>query len=215
MECMHESITAIFEDRTFTEFVLSSAGLLKFCSFLVAFEGDDEDVTEGAVMAMKLLGDCRRYGVQPLCVSYETDVEDDDAGPMIHCVAFHTLTGGHFGGELRFSVEEKKQKKKAKAGEPKSVVISATPAIPIGGRAPPTHLAKSMIRMKQTLSRRSQSNKSYREKASGRATLKRHLKFGLLKVYPIRYYLKPKKCLYTYSSPLKIYFIHFIVCYSY
>ena len=45
MECMHESITAIFEDRTFTEFV---------------------------------------------------------------------VTGGHFGGELRFSVEEKKQKKKPK-----------------------------------------------------------------------------------------------------
>ena len=63
MECMHESITAIFEDRTFTEFVLSSAGLLKFRSFLVAFEGDDEDVTEGTVMAMKLVGDCGRYGV--------------------------------------------------------------------------------------------------------------------------------------------------------
>merc|ERR1719296_131506 len=96
--------------------------------------------------------------------------------------------GGHFDGELRFLVEEKKRKKTKKGGD-SGVVLSVTLAIPKGGRAPPPRLAEAMvsslaqsiaqssqIRMKQTLSRRTQS-RSYRAQASGRASLKRHLRY--------------------------------------
>ncbi len=63
---------------------------------------------------MRLLGNFGRYGVQPFRISYETGDEDDDNNvaeeaygvPMMRCMAYHTLTGGHFDGELRFSVEE-------------------------------------------------------------------------------------------------------------
>jgi len=182
LDCMNESIRAILDERKFSEFVVPSGNSksLKFRSFLVASEEDEDDVMEGAVMAMKSLGDFGRYGVQPLCISYEMDDdEEEDGEPMIHCVAFHTLTGGHFDGELRFLVEEKKS----------GVVVSVTLAIPKGGRAPPTRLAESMvssltqsiaqssqIRMKQTLARRRQS-RSYRARASGRASMKRHLRY--------------------------------------
>ncbi|KAL7533833.1 hypothetical protein ACHAXR_005470 [Thalassiosira sp. AJA248-18] len=180
MECMHESITSIFEERKFSEFVPDSSQSLKFRSFLVASEDEeDEDATmEGAFIAMKLLGDFGRYGVQPMCISYETD--DDDEEGMIHCVAFHTLTGGHFDGELRFMVQD---------GDSGSIAISVTFAIPKGGRAPPIRLAEAMVssfaqsiaqssqlRMKQTLARRSQSS-AYRARASGRAASKRHLRY--------------------------------------
>jgi len=184
-DCMYESITAIFQERKFSEFIPGNSGSLKFRSFLVASEEDEEgeDYTEGAVMAVKLLGDFGRYGVQPLCISYE----DEEGGESIsHCVAFHTLTGGHFDGELRFSVEEKKSS--AKGGD-LGVVVSVTLAIPKGGRAPPSRLAELMVsslaqsiatssqmRMKQTLSRRSQS-KGFRARASGRASKKRHMRY--------------------------------------
>ena len=178
MECMQESITSIFEERRFSEFIPGDSSSLKFRSFLVASQEDEDEVTEGAVMAMKLLGDFGRFGVQPLCISYETDADGSES--LVHCVAFHTLTGGHFDGELRFSVEET---------EDLDAAISVTLAIPKGGRAPPVRLAESMvssltesiaqssqIRMKQTLSRRQQSMK-YRAAASGRAKTKRHQRY--------------------------------------
>jgi hypothetical protein len=143
-------------------------------------------VEEVAVMAMKLLGDFGRYGVQPFCISYETGDDDDDdddeevdGEPLTRCVAFHTLTGGHFDGELRFSVEERKD----------AVVVGVTLAIPDGGRAPPVRLAEAMvssfaesiaqstrIRTRQALARRRQS-RNYRARASGRASLKRHMRY--------------------------------------
>eukprot|EP00584_Thalassiosira_punctigera_P000553 CAMPEP_0172526972 /NCGR_PEP_ID=MMETSP1067-20121228/1791_1 /TAXON_ID=265564 ORGANISM="Thalassiosira punctigera, Strain Tpunct2005C2" /NCGR_SAMPLE_ID=MMETSP1067 /ASSEMBLY_ACC=CAM_ASM_000444 /LENGTH=548 /DNA_ID=CAMNT_0013310621 /DNA_START=35 /DNA_END=1677 /DNA_ORIENTATION=- len=195
MDCMHDSIASIFHERKFSEFVPGNSHSLRFRSFLVASGDDEEDATEGAVIAMKLLGDFGRYGVQPLCISYEMEDENE---PMVHCVAFHSLRGGHFDGELRFSVKEKKfdkgkkskkdSRSKTKEGGP-GVVITVTLAIPNGGRAPPVHLAESMvsslaqsiaqssqIRIEQTLSRRRQSM-SYRAQASGRASLKRHLRY--------------------------------------
>ncbi|KAL9183734.1 hypothetical protein ACHAXT_004590 [Thalassiosira profunda] len=177
IDCMLESITAIFEERKFSEFV-PNAHSLKLRSFLVASGDEEESVTEGAVMAMKLLGDFGRYGVQPLCLSYEMDGEDEDESTN-HCVAFHTLKGGHFDGELRFLAQETES----------GVALSVTLAIPKGGRSPPVRLAESMVsalahsmaqsiqmRTKQTLARRSQS-KAYRVRASGRASKKRHLRY--------------------------------------
>ncbi|KAL7439921.1 hypothetical protein ACHAXH_004537 [Discostella pseudostelligera] len=194
IECMIESAKSILGERKFTEFVQGNSRSLKFRSIFVTATSDDgeedeEAVIEGGVIAMKLLGDFRRYGVQPLCFSYETEEDDDgneedDRDPMTHCVAFHTLKGGHFDGELRFLVEEK---------ENGGLVISVTLAIPDGGRVPTARLAEAMvssiahsiaqstlIRTKQTLSRRMQS-KTYRARASSRAVLKRHLQFDQLK----------------------------------
>jgi hypothetical protein len=73
--------------------------------------GDDMKV-EGAMMAMRLLRNFGRYGIQPFCISYETgnddddddddnddndndndDAEEADGVPMTRCVAYHTLTG--------------------------------------------------------------------------------------------------------------------------
>ena len=152
-------------------------------------------------MTMKSLGDFGRYGVQPFCFSYETDgkhnigeILEEERGalsaPTIRCVAYHTITGGHFDGELRFMMEQKEVQQKGNKGASNPVIIvSVTLAIPKGGRAPPIRLAESMvssfvesithssqIRMKQTLSRRRQS-KSYRAQASGMAVQKRHLRF--------------------------------------
>ncbi|EED96209.1 predicted protein [Thalassiosira pseudonana CCMP1335] len=180
IDCMLESVSSIFDERRFAEFIPDSSPNLKYRSFLVA-EEDDGDVTEGAVMAVKLLGDFGLYGVQPLCLSYELDEGDDtdDNATMLRCIAFHTLKGGHFDGELRLSVEQKIT----------SLVLSVVLAIPNGARKPPTRLAESIvsslvksishssqIRMKQTQSRKSQS-KQYRERASGRATEKRHERY--------------------------------------
>ncbi|KAK1748037.1 hypothetical protein QTG54_002000 [Skeletonema marinoi] len=179
-EYMEESVKSIFLERKFSEFIPGSSQPLKFRSFLVAAEGSDEDddVVEGALMVMKMLGDFGRYGIEPMCFSYELEEEEDD-DPMTHCVAYHTLKGGHFDGELKFSLEQTEG----------GIVVSVTLAIPQGGRAPPERLAKAMvssmtesivessrIRTKQTLSRRSQSQ-LYRARASGSATLKRHLRY--------------------------------------
>jgi hypothetical protein len=194
IECMIESAKSILGERKFTEFVPANSRSLKFRSVIVATSSeedeDDEDVNiEGGAIAMKSLGDFRRYGVQPFCFSYETDEDDNEddedieegRGKLLqHCVAFHTLKGGHFDGELQFSVEQQ---------ENSGLVISVTLAIPHGGRAPPARLAEEMVssiahsiaqstlmRTKQTLSRRMQS-KTYRARASSRAVLKRHLHY--------------------------------------
>lgn len=178
-EYMQESVKSIFLERKFSEFIPVSSQPLKFRSFLVATEGSDgdDDVVEGALMVMKMLGDFGRYGVEPMCFSYELEEDEDD--PMTHCVAYHTLKGGHFDGEIKFSVEQTEE----------GIVVSVTLAIPQGGRAPPERLAKTMvssltesivdssrIHMKQTLSRRNQSQQ-YRARASGSASLKRHLRY--------------------------------------
>jgi len=186
-ECMRQSTRSIIEERKFSEFVRGddSSPSLKFRSLPLDGNDDDDDVeVEGAVMAMKLLGNFGRYGVQPFRISYETGDDDDDDAEEADCaVAYHTLTGGHFDGELRFSVEEIM---KDGSGV---IVVSVTLAIPDGGRAPPKRLAEAMVssfaqsiarsirmRTEQTLARRRQS-RGYRERASGRASVKRHLRY--------------------------------------
>ena len=176
---MEESVKSIFLERKFSEFIPTSSHSMKFRSFLVAAEeiDEDDDVVEGTMMVIKTLGDFGRFGVEPMCFSYELEEEEGD--PMTHCVAYHTLKGGHFDGEIRFSAEQTDE----------GIVVSVTLAIPQGGRAPPERLAKSMvssltesivessiIRMQQTFSRRSQSQ-LYRARASGSASIKRHLRY--------------------------------------
>ena len=113
---------------------------------------------------MNRMGDFGRYGVEPLCFSYEMEEEEDE--PITHCIGYHTLKGGHFDGEIKFSVEQTDE----------GMVVSVSLACPKGGRAPPVRLAKALtsslvesivestaMRMKQTMSRRNQSkNESHK-----------------------------------------------------
>jgi hypothetical protein len=174
MEIMLDSISSLFGDRKFSEYTTA----LKWRSFVVAAE--DDDTLEGAVMSMRLLGDFGRYGIQPFCISYESDDEVDDV-TMTRCVAFHTLRGGHFDGELRFAIDTNKDRTGA--------IISVTLAIPDGGRTPTIRLARSMVesltssivrssqmRIKQAASRRNQS-KHYRARSAAQAKEKRHLRY--------------------------------------
>lgn len=174
---IQESVKSIFHERKFSEFI--SAKSIRFRSFLVSAEGsgNEDDVIEGATLVMKRLGYFGRYGVEPLCFSYELEEEEDE--PITHCIGYHTLKGGHFDGEIKFSVEQTDE----------GMVVSVSLACPKGGRAPPVRLAKALtsslvesivestaMRMKQTMSRRNQS-KLYRARASGSASLKRHLRY--------------------------------------
>lgn len=181
MEIMLEAISSLFDDRKFAEYSIGKTALA-WRSFVVADEEDD--ALEGAVMSMRLLGNFGRFGIQPLCFSYELDEENVDNTKdltMIRCVAFHTLKGGHFDGELRFAVDTNNDKTGS--------IISVTLAIQKGGRLLPIRLAESMVesftksivrssqlRIKQAASRRSQS-KHYRTRSAARAKEKRHLKY--------------------------------------
>lgn len=178
MEVMIESVSALFGDRKFSEYTIDKTAL-KYKSFVLADE--DADALEGAVLSMRLLGDFGRYGIQPLCFSYELDEDNEDNSTMVRCVAFHTIKGGHFDGELRFAFDTN--------NEGTGVIISVTLAIPEGGRKPPIRLAESMVesftasiirssqlRIKQAVSRRSQS-KQYRARSAAQAKEKRHLRY--------------------------------------
>ena len=182
-----EAAMSILDERRFSEFI--PGPMLRFRSFLAPeYDDDGNDVAsdEGAVLVMGFLGSFRRYGIQPFCTSYDettngSDVHDDKL--ITRCVAFHTLIGGHFDGELRFSIENKQDDNDV------GISISVTLAIPSDGRAPSTSLAEELVssltrsiaqssrtRTKQLLARRRQS-RNYRDKSSGRASLKRHLRY--------------------------------------
>jgi hypothetical protein len=101
--------------------------------------GDDVKV-EGTVMLMRLLGNFGRYGVQPFRILYKTgnnnnddtnNAEEADGMPMMFCMAYHTLMGGHFDSKLSLLVEEMTK------DNSDAVVVSMTLAIPDGGWAPP------------------------------------------------------------------------------
>jgi hypothetical protein len=174
IEIMIDSISSLFGDRKFSEFTTA----LKWRSFVL--DAEDDDALEGAVMSMRLLGDFGRYGIQPFCISYDLDEDEDDV-TMTKCVAFHTIRGGHFDGELKFAIDTNNDRTGA--------IISVTLAIPDGGRAPPIRLAKSIVeslttsivrssqlRIKQAASRRNQS-KHYRARSAAQAKKKRHLRY--------------------------------------
>jgi hypothetical protein len=174
IEIMIDSISSLFGDRKFSEFTTA----LKWRSFVL--DAQEDDALEGAVMSMRLLGDFGRYGIQPFCISYDLDEDEDDV-TMTKCVAFHTIRGGHFDGELRFAIDTNNDRTGA--------IISVTLAIPDGGRTPPIRLAQSMVeslttsmvrssqlRIKQAASRRNQS-KHYRARSAAQAKKKRHLRY--------------------------------------
>jgi hypothetical protein len=175
---MHQSTKLIIKERRFFDFVPgNSLSLLKCCALILdGNNGNGDDVkVEGNVMVMWLLGNFGRYGIQPFHILFKmgnnnkdkdnNNTEEVDGMPKTCCVAYHTLTGGHFDRELRFLVEETTKDDSGAA------VMSMTIAIPNGNRALPVCLAKAMvlpfahsivqlfqIQMEQPLARRRQSS---------------------------------------------------------
>jgi hypothetical protein len=149
---MRQSMRLIIKERRFSKFIPSNLPLsLKFCSLtLDENDGAGDDVkVEGAVMAMRLLGNFGRYSIQLFRISYKTGNNDDnnddgnteeaDSMPMTRCVAYRTLTCGHFDVKLIFSLEETTKDNSY------AVVVSMTLVIPDGSQALLVHLAKAMV----------------------------------------------------------------------
>jgi hypothetical protein len=93
IELAHESALTILESRRFSEVVENPKSL----RFQATTAGTTKN--EGATIVMKSLGDWNRYGIQPLRLAYQEDTVE------MNSVGFYTLKGGHFDGEIRFSVE--------------------------------------------------------------------------------------------------------------
>eukprot|EP00978_Attheya_sp_CCMP212_P029852 scaffold107581_cov49-Attheya_sp.AAC.1 len=185
IELAHESALTILESRRFSEFVENPKSL----RFQATTAGSKKN--EGATIVMKSLGDWNRYGIQPLGLAYQEDTVE------MNSVGFYTLKGGHFDGEIRFSVEYtnhvKTDETEENSGDMSShnggLVVSVSLVIAKKGRKLSkkkaeklvSMLAKSMVtsilmQSKQTLARQSQS-RGYRGRAQGRAMEKRHLRF--------------------------------------
>jgi len=119
-----ESALSILRSRRLTEYahkhltskrkVGTSSSALEFVS------SQNKDI--GALVIPKL-GDYRRYGIQPLRMAYE------ETGPRSGSLGLYTIKGGHFDGEIRFSVERQSNK-----DEEETVVISVALVIPKKGR---------------------------------------------------------------------------------
>lgn len=159
------SAESVIAARRFTEFIAEPSNRMRFVA-----RGSKKD---DAALALKGLGDWKRYGVQPLRVAREEQSEDFSS------VIYYTLKRGHFDGELIVAVEKEND------GEDSSVKITVTLLIPRNGRKINSKLASKMVSMladsittsaitvaRQTLSRKLQST-IYRGNAKSRATEKR------------------------------------------
>lgn len=185
VDAAHIAAVSVLSSRRFTEFVDGP----KYVRF---FSGDkshgSKKQQQGAALVAKSLGDFGRFGIQPLRVALEEEGVDSES------LTFSTLDGGHFDGEVRFSIERQRGTGKADTDgddsiEEGRVVVRVSIVVPKSGRAPSRRLAKTIVsslaesiqtsvvtQAKQTLARRSLGNR-YRGRASGRASEKRHINY--------------------------------------
>lgn len=167
-----QSAQNVIDSRRFSEFVSGSSNSLRFYS-----SRQDHDK---AVLVMKKMGDWKRFGIQPLRVAFEEDGEDSKS------IIYYTLSGGHFDGEIKVSVQTVDDDD---SGDGPSVIVSVTLLIPKNGRQMNKKMASQMVlnlaesitkstmtSARQTLSRRLQST-IYRGKATNRASEKRTIAF--------------------------------------
>lgn len=128
---------------------------------------------ECAAIVMKSLG--TRWGVQPLKTSYE-----EDMGGSSRAVAFHSMKGGHFDGEIRFSIERKVAVDDDDDDvDEDGVIVSVSLCVPRKGCKMKKKLAKKLVtalassiatsatsEARKTVARQKQS-KSYQDKIAG------------------------------------------------
>lgn len=166
--------------RRFTEYVPSPPNQMRLFS---ATKSDSHGSRhENAALIFKSMGDWQRFGIQPLRVVFEQDAADSRS------LVYHTLTGGHFDGELRITV-----KKIDNNEEESSIAVTVTMLVPNNGRKMNSNLASKMVLFlaestaasiitgaKQILSRKQQST-LYRGRAKTKASIKRHIAYENLK----------------------------------
>lgn len=112
VDVAYESAVGVLLQRRYSEFspsnkhsvsfIPSPTTILRSAARKRAY-GQSKGGAEGAII-MKGLGDWRRYGIQPLRVSYEEQLKGASAGSSL-VVGLYTVRGGHFDGEIRISVE--------------------------------------------------------------------------------------------------------------
>lgn len=148
-----------------------------------------KEETEGAAIVVKGWGDFGRYGVLPLRLSRDDiaseEAEDDDVEGgerSAMAVTYHTLKGGSFDGEIRFSVKET-------TDEERGLAVAVSVVVPKGGRKPSKRRVEELVSLLttsiatsiqtqalQTSSRRGQS-KTFQRRATKRAEERRHVRF--------------------------------------
>jgi hypothetical protein len=166
-----QSAQNVVDSRRFSEFVSGSSDSFRFYS-----SRHDHDK---ALLVVKKMGDWKRFGIQPLRVAYEED------GKYSKSIIYYTLSGGHFDGEIKVSV----QRIDDDSGDEPSVTVSVALLVPKNGRQMNKKMASEMVlnlaesitkstmtSARQILSRRLQST-IYRGKAMNRASEKRTLAF--------------------------------------
>ncbi len=171
VELAFTSACRILSKRRYSEYIATPSNRLRIYS--QPSSGTRNDV---AALVMKSMGDCNRFGIQPLrlCSEYDSDNEKT--------VGYYTLKGGQFDGELKFSIN----RIHGDDDDEPRLVVSVTLLIPSRGRKIKSRLASKMLALlsesiatssiteaKQILSRELQST-IYRGRAKTRAAEKRH-----------------------------------------
>jgi len=177
MKLAFTSAEKILLSRRFTEYVPSPPNQMRL------YSATKSGRHENAALIFKSMGDWQRFGIQPLRLALEEDATD------YRSVIYHTLTGGHFDGELRITVKRVDDNE----GEESNISVAVTMLVPKNGRKINSNLASKMVLFiaestaasiitgaKQILSRQQQSL-SYRGRAKTKASEKRHIAHENLK----------------------------------
>lgn len=141
--------SSILNSRRFAEYMFETASNKRGNTTLdISFQttksvsSKEEEEEEVAAIIVKGMGDFGRYGIQPLrlalykdTVDKNNDMHRDDnddlegSSPSFIVVAYSTLSGGHWDGELCITVDAIK-----KEGNPTQLAVSVSILIPKGGR---------------------------------------------------------------------------------
>ncbi len=183
IDLTYTSACRIINKRRFSEFVPSPANQLRIYSE----PRKSETHKDIAALAMKSMGNYRRFGIQPLRVASEFESD------TVKSVVYYTLKGGRFDGELKISIVRSEEGDDDNEGAEPSVVLTATLLVPKKGRSMKTKMGAKMLSLlvesiaissiteaKQILSRELQST-IYRGRAKTRAAEKRHIAFENMK----------------------------------
>ena len=200
-DLVRDAIHAILSRRSFTDADTSSGGRVRFYSVGGGGGGDEDDddeeeeeEEERAALVVRGMGDWGRYGIQPLGISYDREIAADNAdkdgagSEWERSTAFHTLSGGHFDGEILVRAVGGGT---SRDGGARTATLSVGLAVPRGGRVP-SHNASTNRRIVSSLidsihrsilseirrsyARQAQS-RGYRGRMGSRANVKRSVRY--------------------------------------
>ena len=148
---VRDAIHAVLSRRSFTDADTSSGGRVRFSSVGGGDEYDNDDdeeeeeeEEERAALVVRGMGDWGRYGIQPLGISYDREIANDAdedvadragaSGEWERSTAFHTLSGGHFDGEILVRAVGGGTSRDGGGARPTTISVGL--AVPRGGRVP-------------------------------------------------------------------------------